>query len=152
MCRASWHRGFVLSASVAAAAACQDAGPPAPPAPPPPGCRINSIALTPVTKTDSLQGPNCKEDFGGTYSRKYAELCNSAVTDLDAACNTECGRYRKRPTSSPTTPPANEAPVCGPNPVETGTQAFSLAAHCVEAGENRVTIRCTVSGTCTCDP
>lgn len=152
MSRASWHRGLVLSVSVVVVAACQDAGAPAPLTPPPPGCRVNSIALTPVTKADSVLGPSCKEDFGGTYSIKYAELCNSAVTELDAACRTECGRYKKRPTSSPTTPPGSEAPVCGPNPVETATQAFSLAAHCVEGEIDRVTIRCTVSGTCTCDP
>jgi hypothetical protein len=108
-----------------------------------PPCRMVSIKLDSVTKDGKAgQETSCPET--------YAALCDNAVSELDAKCKANCGRFKKRAEE-----PA-VGPTCGPNPVAGATDEYKPSDHCKAeegpGGTKQFAVRCTVSATCTCDP
>jgi hypothetical protein len=107
-----------------------------------PACRMVSIKLQPVTKNGEVNQPNLCPDA-------YAKLCDEAVTQLDARCQANCARFKKR-AEAPL-----EGAVCGPTPVVASTDEYDAAKQCVEkaVGDRKTyALTCTVSASCICDP
>lgn len=122
------------------------AGCPAPPLPAPIAqvCRIETINSPAIMKTDTVQQASLCE-------QKYYQLCDLAFTDAQNSCNNACRNFEKRGLSNPTDP-AFVGPRCEANPITTSIPLYNQTSNCRETAPNTITVNCTLTYTCTCDP
>ena len=114
-----------------------------------PPCRVNSVKLKAAkdSKVITPRPENCKTE---RLEDDYHELCNTLVTKLDKRCQNSCDNYRKRSNSAPTDPNITGR-VCDAFPTVPTIEEYDPSTHC-EDKNNKITISCSVTASCTCDP